>query len=62
MPIPFAVGEFVDMKKSHPCGSKRWEILRVGADFRIKCCGCGHLVMMTRVKFEKDFKARSLLP
>jgi len=44
------------MKKSHPCGSSQWEILRTGIDFRIKCCGCGHMVMLPRVKFEKNVK------
>ena len=58
MPLQFSVGEIIEMKKNHPCGSARWEILRVGADFRIKCCGCGRMVMITRVKFEKDFKRR----
>jgi len=44
------------MRKVHPCGSFEWEILRVGADFRIKCLGCGRLVMLPRVKFEKGVK------
>jgi hypothetical protein len=44
------------MKKPHPCGSKDWEILRVGMDFRIKCSGCGHLVMLSRQKFEKGVR------
>ena len=43
-------------EKKHPCGSDSWEILRVGMDFRIKCCGCGHMVMLPRVKFEKKLK------
>lgn len=37
----YEVGDVVTMKKPHPCGSKEWEILRVGADFRLKCMGCG---------------------
>lgn len=41
------------MKKPHPCGSKEWEILRTGMDFRIKCQGCGHMVMLPRAKFER---------
>ena len=40
--MDFSVGDIVQMKKKHPCGSDSWEILRVGMDFRIKCCGCGH--------------------
>ena len=51
--MDFSVGDIVQMKKSHPCGSAQWEILRTGIDFRIKCCGCGHMVMLPRAKFEK---------
>ena len=42
----YEVGDIVKLKKPHPCGSHEWEILRVGADFRLKCAGCGHQVMM----------------
>ena len=52
--MDFSVGDIVQMKKSHPCGSAQWEILRTGIDFRIKCCGCGHMVMLPRAKFEKN--------
>ena len=44
------------MKKEHPCGSKQWEVLRTGADFRLRCCGCGHEVMGPRSKFEKNIR------
>lgn len=54
--MEFMVGDKVNMKKQHPCGSSQWEILRVGMDFRLKCCGCGHMVMIPRVKFEKSVK------
>ena len=40
----YEVGDIVKLKKPHPCGSQEWEILRVGADFRLKCMGCGHMV------------------
>lgn len=53
---PFAVGDVVELKKNHPCGSKTWKILRTGADFRIECQGCKHSLMLTRVKFEKSVK------
>ena len=46
------------MKKQHPCGSAQWEILRIGMDFRLKCCGCGHMVMLPRVKFTKAVKKK----
>ena len=44
------------MKKPHPCGSPEWEVLRVGIDFRLKCCGCGHLIMTPRKQAEKNVK------
>ncbi len=50
------VGENVVMRKPHPCGSRDWELLRVGADVRAKCCGCGHELMLPRHKFEKLLK------
>ena len=49
-------GDVVIMKKPHPCGSSEWEILRGGADFKIKCVKCGHMVMLDRIKFEKGVK------
>jgi hypothetical protein len=52
----FKVGDVVEMKKKHPCGENKWEVLRIGADFRIKCLGCSHQVMITRSKFEKAIK------
>ncbi|MFQ8690268.1 MAG: DUF951 domain-containing protein [Blautia sp.] len=50
----YEVGDVVTLKKAHPCGSKEWEIRRVGADFRLKCMGCGHQVMMARKLVEKN--------
>ena len=50
------VGDIVEMKKQHPCGSRNFEILRIGMDFRIKCCGCGREVMQPRSKTEKNIK------
>ena len=52
----FEVGDVIKMKKSHPCGSNEWEILRVGADFRLKCAGCGHQIMVPRKLVEKNTK------
>lgn len=46
----------VEMKKQHPCGTNNWEIIRMGADIRIKCVGCGHSVMMPRRDFERKMK------
>ena len=50
------VGDRLKMKKAHPCGSFEWEVLRIGADFRLRCCGCGHEVMGARSKFERGVK------
>ncbi len=50
------VGDKLKMKKPHPCGSFTWEVLRIGIDFRLKCEGCGHMVMTPRVKAEKNIK------
>ena len=44
----YDVGDIVQLKKGHPCGSNEWEILRVGADFRLRCCGCSHMIMVPR--------------
>ena len=52
----YEIGDVVTMKKPHPCGSKEWEILRVGADFRLKCMGCGHQIMIARKLVEKNTK------
>ena len=48
--------DIVEMKKEHPCGSRRWEVLRVGMDLKLRCCGCGHEVMAPRRKLEKSIK------
>lgn len=50
------VGNVVKMKKTHPCGSSEWQVLRVGADFRLKCLGCGHQIMIARTQLEKNVK------
>ena len=50
----FDGGDVITMKKPHPCGSKDWEVLRVGADFRLKCKGCGHQIMIPRRLVEKN--------
>ncbi len=52
----YEVGDVVRMKKKHPCGSDTWEVLRIGADFRLKCTGCGHMIMTARANVEKSTK------
>ena len=50
------VGDVLELKKAHPCGSRQWQVLRVGMDFKLKCLGCGHELMLPRVKTEKSIK------
>ncbi|MDD6597218.1 DUF951 domain-containing protein [Anaerovibrio sp.] len=56
MPVKFNVGDVVKMRKAHPCGSALWQITRTGMDFGMKCRGCGHFVLLPRVKFERMVK------
>ncbi|MBR5559146.1 MAG: DUF951 domain-containing protein [Oscillospiraceae bacterium] len=50
------VGDVLTMKKKHPCGSLNFLVLRSGMDFRLRCQGCGHEMMVPRVKIEKNIK------
>lgn len=54
--LDIQVGDILKMKKKHPCGSAEWEVLRIGADFRLKCAGCGHQIMIPRPKAEKNVR------
>lgn len=56
MPMDIRVGDILELKKAHPCGSREWTVLRVGMDFKLKCRGCGHEVMTPRAKAEKSVK------
>lgn len=50
------LGDVVQMRKQHPCGSSEWTVTRTGADIKIRCSGCGHVVMMDRLDFLKRRK------
>ncbi len=50
------IGDILKLKKEHPCGSREWEVLRTGADLRLKCLGCGHTLLIQRKKAEKNIK------
>lgn len=50
------VGTIIKLKKQHPCGANEWEVLRNGVDYRIKCVGCGHVILIPRIKLEKMIK------
>ena len=54
--MEFRTGEIIQLKKKHPCGGSEWEVLRVGADFRLKCTGCGRQIMMGRKQVEKGIR------
>ena len=51
-----SLGDIIETKKPHPCGNNKWEIIRLGADIKIKCIKCNHIVMLKRIKFEKSLK------
>lgn len=50
------VNDVLELKKEHPCGSRSWLVLRVGMDFKLRCQGCGHELMLPRSKVEKSIK------
>lgn len=52
----YELGSLVVMKKGHPCGENLWEVVRLGADIRIKCTKCGRIVMIPRIEFNKKIK------
>lgn len=54
--MDIAVGDTILTRKKHPCGAASFEVLRVGMDFKIRCTGCGHEVMLPRAKIEKNIK------
>ena len=56
MPMDIHVGDVLELKKQHPCGSREWQVLRGGMDFKLKCAGCGHELMLPRSKAEKSVK------
>ena len=53
------LNDILTMKKPHPCGEKRWQVLRTGADLRLRCLGCGHEIMTPRFKVEKNIRSIS---
>jgi hypothetical protein len=55
--MEYDLNDIVEMKKEHPCHkSKQWKIIRMGADIKIKCLGCGAAIMFDRSEFEKKLK------
>ena len=56
MAVDVRVGDIVQMRKTHPCGSDRWRVYRVGADIGLRCMGCDRRVMLPRRKFDRGVK------
>lgn len=54
--VSYDLNDIIEMKKQHPCGENRWEIIRMGADIRVKCLGCSQLVLMPRREFNRKIK------
>jgi len=54
--VDLKIGDVVEVKKQHPCGSKQWKITRVGVDFKMECMGCGHVILIERPKALKMIK------
>jgi hypothetical protein len=54
--VDIKLGDIIKLKKQHPCGAYEWEVLRTGIDFRLKCVGCDHIIMIPRKKLEKNIK------
>ena len=54
--IKLECGDIIKMKKKHPCGSDEWEVIKVGADIKLKCCGCMHEIILKRSLVEKNTK------
>ena len=46
--IQLDAGDIIKMKKKHPCGSYEWQILKTGADIKLRCCGCSHEIILKR--------------
>lgn len=51
--LNYELGDVVTLKKGHPCGENKWEIVRTGVDIKLKCLGCGRVIWMSRMDFEK---------
>lgn len=56
MPLEIQIGDIIDTKKPHPCGNNRFEVLRIGMDFRIKCLKCEKQIWISRTNLEKRIR------
>ncbi|NLB40787.1 MAG: DUF951 domain-containing protein [Clostridiales bacterium] len=56
MAMEYSLGDIIQTRKPHPCGNDQWKVIRIGADFKIKCLKCGRIVMLDRESFLKRVK------
>lgn len=49
-------GMILEFKKNHPCGSNKWKVIKTGVDYKMECCGCGHIIMVPRIELKKKVK------
>ena len=57
MVMELRLGNTLTLKKLHPCGSRQWEVVRVGAAIGIRCVGCRRYVLMARALLERRVRA-----
>ena len=50
------IKDIVELKKTHPCGSKQWELTRGGMDIKLRCLGCGHELMLPRSAAKEELR------
>ena len=58
-PLQLKLGEHVVLKKGHPCGTNCWEVVRLGADIGLRCCGCGRRILISRAELERRLRETS---
>ena len=54
--LKFQLNDLIELKKTHPCGSNQFKILRIGSEVRVVCQGCGRDMVIDRIKLEKATK------
>lgn len=55
-PLHLELGQVIALKKGHPCGANRWEVVRLGADIGLRCQGCGHKILLSRRELERRYR------
>jgi hypothetical protein len=56
-PLDLRIGDVLQLRREHPCGSRDWQVVRLGADIGLTCVGCGHRILMDRLDVERRFTA-----